>query len=407
MLRRKSVLCALCAGNGAIGTAAGRTAAAGLQRSFTSTAPRNVHITKFTPASSPELDELLNTIRTKIILPSYLPQNQRKKIASKKYEKTLQADPIIMEIDGEVFKFRHLDNTTDIPSTRHSVIQAISQFNAPQDFSNLVPLFEGIANTGYKFDEGFYCKIIRIMGIRGHITSIIECARRVKTTNFRLDTSEKVNNILHYVQMMAIESEPERREIQIRKSLRWAELVIEMVQEEDHEPRLTKDEVLVAGELPLDRDPMVLLAPLHLAALLAKYETAESELRDKIVDYAEDIVSLWPEQKKLRQVQPGELYGEEGPLAYLMENNKFVIIATPLLHGLDSAIEYVEPALAEKLRSRRNILAGEIQEAMETHKARLSAADREKPILGEVIYGKFYGDESARGEDVYKKSYIL
>lgn len=106
-------------------------------------------ITHFTPTSSPALDELLNDIRTKIILPSFLPMAQRKRIYSPRWEKKLQADPIIVEIDGEVIKFRYQNPLTDIPNTRKSLVSAIALFETDADFANLRPLLEGITHTAH------------------------------------------------------------------------------------------------------------------------------------------------------------------------------------------------------------------------------------------------------------------
>ncbi|OTA61894.1 hypothetical protein K449DRAFT_434218 [Hypoxylon sp. EC38] len=388
-MSRKLALSAFCAGNGALECAT--RIAISSQRPFSSSARRNANMAHFTPTSSPELDELLTTIRHKIILPAYLPTEQRKKIFSPKYEKKLQSDPIIIEIDGEVLKFRHVNPFHDMPQTRRSVVNAISQFSTPADFVNLRPLLEGIAYARRKFDHSFYCKVLRVVGEKGHIYDIIECARGVARTGFKLDTSEKVNEILHFVQMKAIESGWD--EAATAKALRWAEMVLELMEKEEHQPRRTKDEHMVEGELPLHRDPMVLLAPLHLtAALVAKKgPEADADLVDKLNKYAKDIVRLWPEDKKLLEVQPGELYGDYDKMGYLLEPNKFVALATPLLYGLETAIKFVSPELSTQLQSRRDILAKEVQEAR-------AAIGQDAGRRGEAVWRKVYDNEAWREE---------
>lgn len=388
-MSRKLALSAFCAGNGALECAT--RIAMFSQRPFSSSARRNTSMAHFTPTSSPELDELLSTIRHKIILPAYLPTEQRKKIFSPKYEKKLQSDPIIIEIDGEVIKFRHLNPFRDMPQTRRSVVSAISQFSTPADFANLRPLLEGIAYARRKFDHSFYCKVLRIVGEKGHIYDIIECARGVARTGFKLDTSEKVNEILNFVQMKAVESGWD--EAATAKALRWAEMVLELIQKEEHQPRRRKDEHMLEGELPLHRDPMVLLAPLHLtAALVAKKgPEAEGDLVDKLNKYAKDIVRLWPEGKKLVEVQPSELYEDRDRMGYLRGANKFVTIATPLLYGLETAIKVVSPELSTQLQSRRDILANEVQEAR-------VVAGQNPEKRGEVVWRKVYDNEAWREE---------
>ncbi|CAJ2506428.1 Uu.00g005580.m01.CDS01 [Anthostomella pinea] len=382
-MSRKTVLGAFCASNGAFEVTA-RRIIAGQQRSFTSTAQRNAQITHFLPTGKPALDELLNTIRHKIILPSYLPLAQRKKIYSPKHEKKLQSDPIIIEIDGEVLKFRHMNPFNgDIPQTRRSVMQAIQLFDTSDDFLNLKPLLEGIAYANRKFDPSFHTKILRVVGAKGRIYDIIDCARSVRRTGFKLDSSEKANEVLHWVQMKAVDSRWDAD--QTAQALRWAEMVLEMLQDEGHQPRRRKDDPPLDGELPLSRDPMVLAAPLHLAAAMVTRHDAGDEVREMVTKHATDIVRLWPQGRKLKELQPAQLYQDHDKLGYLVEPNKFVVLAAPLLRGLETAIQVVEPQLADQLRSRHDTLAAEVQEA------------REAGVTG----------RGGRGEQVYRRVYDL
>ncbi|KAI1125013.1 hypothetical protein F5Y10DRAFT_248105 [Nemania abortiva] len=402
-MSRKSVLGAVCASNGAFAAVARRIAAGQQQhRSFTSTAQRYATIPHFTPTSSPELDSLLGDIRTKIILPSYLPKSQRKKMYSAKWEKQLQSDPIIIEIDGEVFKFRYQNPLTDLPNTRKSLVAAISQFETADDFSNLKPLLEGMCYTGRKISHSFYAKLAWTAGKKGHIYSIIDCARSARQTGYKLDTSEKVNEVLHYVQLKARDADWD--EAETKQALRWAEMVVEMLQEEVHQPKRHKMNAPLPGELPLSRDPMVLAAPLHLAAVLVAQHEAGEEVLDKVHKLARDIVTLWPEGRKLKEVQPAELYTRPWRMEYLESPGKFTTIASPLLHGLDTAIKVVEPELADQLRTRRDMLAAEIEEARKELAVLKEARDvkaaevREAggtpyptDFRGELVYQKFCG----------------
>ncbi|KAI0481476.1 hypothetical protein F4859DRAFT_512622 [Xylaria cf. heliscus] len=397
MLRR-SVLGTVCTANGALDATTARTIARQQQhRSFTCTPRRSANIPHFTTTSSPKLDSLLDDIRTKIILPTFLPIDQRKRIYSPMWEKRLQADPITMEIDGEVLKFRHVNLLTDIPNTGKSLQDAVKMFDTPADFANLKPLLEGIAHTGNLIKPGILVNIARLVGTKGHIYKIIDCARSVRRTNYKLDTHEKVSEVLHFVQLKAREADWDKAET--RQAMRWAEMVLEMLHEEAHQPRYLKHPP-VPGELPLTRDPMILAAPLHLAAMVALLnkasegvqdkvgeaseevqntveeaseealdkvdEAAEAaeEVLDKVHKLARDLVTVWPDNKRLRDVQPAELSEESSRMAYLRRPGKFVILGTPLLHGLDTAIKVVaDPELAGQLQIRRDTLAAEIQEA--------------------------------------------
>ncbi|KAI1096391.1 hypothetical protein F5B19DRAFT_488358 [Rostrohypoxylon terebratum] len=375
-MSRKLAHGAFCANNGIFEFAARRiataTATATLtQRTFSSTARQNKEMVYFSKASTPELEAVLAEIRHKIILPGYLPKVQRKKIHAKKYEKALQSDPITIEIDSEVFKFRYQSPFVGIPNSVKSLFRALALFDTPQDFNNLRPLIQGlnVANRKLKVDK--IAKLTRIVGEKGQIYRVIELARSVKHTGFKLDHSEKVTEILHHVQMKAVESDwdPE----QTAQALRWAEMVVEMLEEEDHQPSSSAipDESL-QGMLPLHRDPMVLLSPLHLAAALALKQDAEvdPDLVSKIAKYATKLVVLWDEGKALRQTQPEALFAPKGTLEYIAEPNKFVKLAAPWLYGLDTAIKVLQSypqheELVTKLQTRRDILAAEVQKDKE------------------------------------------
>ncbi|KAI0200732.1 hypothetical protein F4808DRAFT_150234 [Astrocystis sublimbata] len=360
-------------------------------RSFTSTLPRSANITHFSATSSPELDALLSEIRTKIILPSYLPEAQRQRIYSRKWEKKLQHDPVIIEIDGEVLKFRYQNPLTTIPSTRLSLISAVRLFNTDADFANLKPLLEGIAHAGRHLKVALFAQLIRIVGKKGHIYDIIDCARSVKHTGFRLNTHEVVNELLHFVQMKAVDADWD--EAQTRTALRWADMVIEILHDEAHQPM----QPLIPGELPLARDPFVLAAPLHLSAALATKHDSTDEVLEKLHKSAWDLVTVWPEGKNLREVQPAELFINSRGLKYLQNHNKFLYLATPLLHGLEMAAKVVKPELAEQLQTRRDGLADEIREArkcVEDWYLELKrTAEAGQEILeprGQLLYKKFY-----------------
>ncbi|KAH8194850.1 hypothetical protein TruAng_010983 [Truncatella angustata] len=385
-MSRRTVLSAVTTGNGAF-EAVGRRIPQHASRSFTSTAQRNAtKITHFTPTSSAELDSALSTIREKILLPSYLTLAQRKKIISSKWAKKLQVDPITIEIDGELSKFRYMNPFSgDIPNTRKSVVAAVEKFDgaSDDDFANLRPLLEGVHATGRRLSDDFYAKILRIVGLKGRVYELVELARGSKKTGFRLDTSEKVNELLHFCQLRALEAEWSRPETQ--KALRWAEEVVELLEDEAHAPKTAQ----IEGDLPLNRDPQVLLAPLHLAAaLVVKAGVQEERLVAKVNRLSSTIVKLWPAGHGLKKLHPLERYVED--MDYLLDANKFVALATPLLHGLELASQAVsEPALAAELQSRSRTLKSEIESAIS------EAAKKSKNGRGEVVYQKFYGGESS------------
>ncbi|KAI2637472.1 hypothetical protein GGS21DRAFT_480774 [Xylaria nigripes] len=385
----RAVLGAACAGSNGAFEVVARRLAGQQQRTFTSTPQRHAQIVHFRPGSSPELEKLLATIRDKIILPSYLPMAQRKRLYSLKWQKKLQSDPIVMELDGEVIKFGYVDQQKEVYNTAREIIKVVSMFREPEDYENLGPLLEGIKHANRKIPQA---KIVRMLGEQGRISLIIDCAHHADRTNFKLDTSEKVNEILHYLQLRARNDEEKTKQ-----SLRWAEMVVDMLSTDNHRPRIAKREDL----LPLNCDPMVLAAPLHLAAALVTQFDAGGEFLTKVRKFAQHIVAFWPAGKGLQELQPSELYNQVYKLKYLQDSNKFVALATPLLYGLEMAIEVVEPELATQLQTRHDILAAEI------HKALKKVLDRSpRPLSSESSPSSDSSDDHLyRGQLVYEKYY--
>ncbi|KAI1180031.1 hypothetical protein F4777DRAFT_358238 [Nemania sp. FL0916] len=329
-----------------------------LRRGFTTTAPRKGTIASFTPTDSPELDAHLQKIRTDIILPSYLPEDQRRMLRSRRWEKKLQHDPITMEIDGEVFKFGYTPST---PVVR-PVLEALNLFKSNGDYVNLKPLCEGLAHRNSKTRPDILNMAVRQAGEAGQIWHVIDCARNVRTTAFKFNNSERVLETLHAVQMKAHASGWD--ETQTRQALRWAEMVVDMLHEPLHQEVYTEENPCLPGDIPLNRDPLVLIAPLHLAAMLALRHSAGEEVADKMAKFARDVVAVWPAGKKSTELYPPiRFVGRHRTKTFLNRPSKFVSLTCPLLHGLHVASQVVEPELADQLRIRRDTLAAEIKEA--------------------------------------------
>ncbi|KAI1268683.1 hypothetical protein F5Y18DRAFT_239203 [Xylariaceae sp. FL1019] len=349
-------------------------------RLFTSTAQRSAPITHFTPCSAPAIDGTLDHIRNKIILPSYLPEGQQKKLRSPKWEKKLQADPITIEIDGKLEKFRYMNPLKDIPNARKLLLTAVNSFQTQADFANFQPLMTGLLHAR-KFNDSFFCLLIRVMGDKGQIYQIIELARSVKRSGFKLNTPEKAFKVLGYCSMKAQGAgyaEPDTRQ-----ALLWAEMVVEMLHDNAHQPIREQRGQLFEGELPLKRDPLAMATPLHLAAEIATKYGNDDAILEKVRKYATDIVRLWPEGKKVTEIQPQAVYNIKVPKSvatkthnFLQAHSEFLAMMAPLQRGLNQAAKLVEPELASKLQTRADLLAAEIQE-----RRRLSKGQRGEDIL--------------------------
>ncbi|KXJ94455.1 hypothetical protein Micbo1qcDRAFT_231941 [Microdochium bolleyi] len=347
--------------NGALESFTRRIAATAQFRTFATTSRRDVkHITKFTPTSSPELDQLLETMRQKIILPSFLPAEQRSKLYNPKWEQRLRSDPITIEIDGEILKFYHQDLLGgDIPETRRLLKDIILKFRTAEDFANLQPLLEGLHQAGRKLKPRQQSQLARIVCERGQYQALLECARAVKRTGFKLETHEVVLKLLTTIQMKAVHAgwSPAAT----KQALRHAEMVLEMLESEDHAPRKRQVGTEWVPGTRLQTTPMMILAPLHLAAALGDVE--------KTTKYARDLLHVWPADKKLITAQLDMLADKE---FHDVSPSHQLFVLAPLASGLERAVGVVEDAgLREQLQARARNLREDVEErksrCKETH----------------------------------------
>ncbi|KAI0166462.1 hypothetical protein GGR57DRAFT_496724 [Xylariaceae sp. FL1272] len=362
--------------------------AANQLRLFTSTTRRSAPIIHFTPCSTPAIDRTLDDIRNKIILPSYLPEAQQKKLRSPTWEKKLQADPITIEIDGQLKKFRYMNPVKDIPNSRKILLAAVNSFETRADFANFQPLMTGFLHAR-PFNDDFFCLLIRVMGQKGQIYQIIELARSVKRSSFKLDTPEKAYKVLEFCNLKAHDAG--YAEADTRQALLWAEMVIEMLQDDAHQPVREQKGLLLEGELPLKRDPLVMATPLHLAAEIAARYGNDDEILDKVRKHATDMVRLWPEGKKAGEIHPQAVYDTKDTRSenskthnFLKAHSDFIAVSAPIQRGLEQAAKLVEPELASKLQARADILAAETQERRGLSKG----------VRGENMWKKFNGETS-------------
>ena len=339
----------------------------------------------FPKTSSQELDSLLETVRYKIILPSYLPTDQRKRLYNRHYKAQLEADPITMEIDGEKLRFYFTDKVRAVPSTKKALYEIVDLMKTPDDWAILPRLLEGLCvQAGRKLRYDQYGKLIRRAAMAGCLHTVLTCAREVKRTKFKLDSHEIANDLMINIQAEAILSDWDAAET--GKALQRTERVLDMLEEDDHQPTKKKDAATKAT-YPLYKDPLILGARLHMAAAMAVKHNGGVDSDGKVAKYARELVALWPEGRNAL-----ELYGEQDfkadpSLRHLRHDTQVVFTVAPLLNGFRLAAQVVDPELAQQLESRAAVLEKE-----------LSAALARKPMREggrmQQVYLKLFPDQS-------------
>lgn len=334
-----------------------------------------------------------------MILPSYLPADQRKRLYNRRYKAALEADPITMEIDGEKLRFYFTDKVRDVPSTKKSLYEIIDLMKTPDDWAVLPRLLEGLCvQAGRKLRYDQYGKLIRRAAMAGCIHTILTCAREVKRTNFRLDSHETVNDVMINIQVEAVMSGWDAAET--AKALQRTERVLDMLEEEDHQPLAKKkgDKAEARRTYPLHKDPLILGARLHMAAAVAAKHNGGADADGKVGRYARELVALWPDAGK----GAAALYGEadvaaDSSLAHLRHDTQITYTVAPLVHGFRLAAGVVEAEgdaeLAAQLRARADTLEEELAAAM----ARKPLAEGRR---AQVVYRKLFPEQSEGAEHV-------
>ncbi|KAK3682669.1 hypothetical protein B0T22DRAFT_291600 [Podospora appendiculata] len=356
------------------------------RRYLSSTAPQSSSVVKFR-TDNPELKELLTTLREKIILPFYLPPDQRQRVFNAKYKQKLLDDPITMEVDGEELRFGYIDPLHDLPDTKKLVTEAVGAMKTPTDFRNLPALLEGLRLAHRFVKDSVYQKMIRRAGMHGCIDVILDCVKQVKRTGLRLDNSQSINELLAFIQKEALASGWDKKETE--RALRRTQALVDMLEEEPlHWPTKNPKGKKVFRGFPFYRDPQILAARLHMAAAMAVKHQGGHDVDGKVAKYARELLGLWPTDKGLLELHPVEAYASDAEMRYLLNRNSFLWFASPVLNGLRLAAQVVEPALAQQLLVR----AKNVEEQIETA---LADKDRVPGGRGEELYNELFGAQGS------------
>ncbi|KAK3985511.1 hypothetical protein QBC44DRAFT_334919 [Cladorrhinum sp. PSN332] len=345
-----------------------------------SSALRAGHLVTFSGSSSKELQDVLDTLYTRIVLPSYLPIDQQKKIYNNKHKQTLENDPITMEIDGVVHKFRYVDRMT-LPNTQELVRQAIKLIKTGGDFNNVPKVLEGLVHANRDVDPTTFCKLIRKAMLADRLDVIINSVRAVKRTGFKLDRSEIINELLVAIQTRAIRHGFDKK---------WTEHALKQTQdiisllESNADLHKTKEAAL---KHPFYQDPLVLAARLHMAAAFAVHHQDGKDVNGKVTKLAEELMFFWNEGKGVLDLYPEGAYTERNKMRYLLNRNNFLYHISPVLNGLSLAAQVVDAGLAMQLQNRADAVDAEIRDA-------LQSKERKPGGRGEQMYNWIFNPEA-------------
>lgn len=330
--------------------------------------------------ASPTIKPLLDNVREKIILPQYLPTEQRKKLYRPKYKAVLDRDPFVLEIDGEVHKFSHQD-LMKLPNTNKAVKAIIDAMKTKADFQLLPRLLEGVCvQAGRNVDRAIFCKAIRSASYADAIPVIIDCIKRVKSTGLRLDIHETSAQLFTAIQDHALKHNWTKEATET--ALGWSQMALDVIEAEGlHKPMQSRNSDPVRMGFPTFRDPQFLAARLHLAAALAAKHYEGKDADGAVKKYAEQLVKLWPESKGLIDMYNEDAMGRKEGGAYLLKSQNYLCHASPIYSGLMLAqVVLGDTPVSKALAKRAEILHKEIETAVNHEEQRAGSETKSRGV---------------------------
>ncbi|MCJ1258607.1 hypothetical protein MMC24_006440 [Lignoscripta atroalba] len=250
--------------------------------------PSQGSIPTFRPTSSPELDTLLSTFRTRIFLPSHLLRPQRALIYRTKLQRTLLGDePVTVSLSGsdEVHTLQPLNRLTDEPNTKASFSKILELMKESSDWACLPGFLEGLKGSRRKVTHAMLEKMVRRAAEMGMQGVVMDCLRRVERTGVVLDGVGLAREVMWGAILKAIQSGWSEGGLQ--KALKYGEDVLEMMEDPRHMNgrKLSSDDPRCK--------PEIVGVVLHLAAVRAsKFKDGKDE-DGKVQKYTERMLAMW------------------------------------------------------------------------------------------------------------------
>ncbi|KAF7859652.1 hypothetical protein EAF04_008731 [Stromatinia cepivora] len=348
------------------------------QRSFTNSGvcQRVGHVPSFTPTSSPELDALLLKYRKNLFLPAHLAEYDQRLVYSTKHAQSLLSDPVKVKIGGEEFVLEHINRLKDIPHTIKGFREVLNLMTEKKDWDNLPQLLEGHRDCKRPISSALYCQTIRRAGLVGRMDAIIESARRVRHTGFRLKDEEIVMQMMYWIYYKAQVSGFEEHETE--QALAWAEAVADLLEDPRHAG--DKGPLLVEDGNDVRALPEVIGVLLQLAAVRAIKHTDGKDVDGKVATYTTRLLGtqydlstalLNMKRPEVRVYSKSDALNSEianqthaDGTEYSMEEiqkktlrakNSWLIAAVPVLHGMKTALKVFGPETIASLRLKEKI----------------------------------------------------
>ncbi|KAL1644458.1 hypothetical protein SLS58_004372 [Diplodia intermedia] len=305
----------------------------------------------FEPSSNEELDALLDRARRHIIVPAHLNPEQKRLVYREKHRARLSPDapePVWSAVAGVDVALEHIDRHSDIPSRWHVFSNALRLAETPADWENVGRLIEGLADAGVPMTQMWVQKFVREAAIKGMMHVVLRALQRAERTDVRLGSRETVSRVMWAVRGIAANNG--WGEIETDRALRYAQLVVELMESEEHVGG-PKRRVPQLGDLRTL--PFVIATPLELAAARALRYTEGADKDGMVQLYAERLCANLknfglqesvPQKGKSTNKNAAEGYGKvSGRYGRFLEATDKLRRLIPVWHGLVLAQRVLKP----------------------------------------------------------------
>ena len=319
-------------------------------------------IPSFKPTSSPELDELLLTYRTKVFTPHALQKYHRDLIYKPSRHQILLNDPgvtVTLSNDEEV-KLMPMD-PHDKPNKKKSLIllaKLLESSSDLRDWDNLPPFLEGMVMAKEKLPDGWLQKIVKKANERGRSGVIIRCAEMVKKTGVTFADQHVAEEMMLGCHIRAARAN--WRGDDAEKAMKQAERVALMMEAQGH-----CGGALKKGQEDMRKSPMVIGVLLELAAARALDANEGKDVDGKVIRYAQNALVLC----ERTSFEPGK---DRIEAASMLERSLPLWVGLKMAQKVD---EIQQGTLASNLREQ----AGRLERAINEAKGRVEEQAKGKP----------------------------
>ncbi|KFZ05104.1 hypothetical protein V501_08673 [Pseudogymnoascus sp. VKM F-4519 (FW-2642)] len=349
--------------------------ASGQRRTFTSSLPHQKHgFPTFQPTSSPELDNIISKFRNTIFLPAHLSKQHRDLVYAFKHKKSLETIPVTVEIGGEEIRLNHINRTKDVPNQRKALREALGLMKEKKDWDSFPLLLEGLHSAGRVTDYVVLELFARMACVAGRQDVVLESARRVSKTGFRINGREIAKIVVWWIQYSALANGFSQADT--KKALSMAEQIAILMEDKAH-----------AGGRVADSDdprtsPEVIGLLLELSALNAKHQGGKDG-NGSVEKYAKGLLASLRDKELEGMLRTGNI---DPARIQEVESNSMLQTVAPILLGVRTAISVLGESsdTTRQLRDLETKLSAQVAQDVETLKSTPGSGER----LGLWVYEK-------------------